>query len=76
MPGKPRKSRKSQAEVTASFKRHGEGNGQAKMNEAKVRELRQLYEAGTKTNTLAAKYEIGRGTVFNIAARRTWAHVA
>jgi WhiB family redox-sensing transcriptional regulator len=76
MPNKPRKARRSEAEVRATFKRCGENNGMSKMNPEKVRELRRLHKAGVKTKDLAAKYGIGRGVAYGIAVRRSWKQVA
>jgi hypothetical protein len=58
--------------------RHSRGvlNGMAKMDEAKVRELRALYATGNyKQKDLAKRFGIASSMVSFIVTRRHWSHV-
>jgi hypothetical protein len=53
----------------------GESNAKAKLNEAKVREIRHLFEKGKTRAEIRDIYKIGWTTASDIIARRTWRHV-
>jgi DNA invertase Pin-like site-specific DNA recombinase len=53
----------------------GERNGQAKLTEAQVREIRRLYESGRTTKEIAGMYDITFTNVSMITTRATWKHV-
>lgn len=54
----------------------GEQQGQHKLTEAQVREIRLAYAAGGITHAaLALRYGVVVSTVSNILTRRTWKHV-
>ena len=54
----------------------GERNGQAKLTEDAVREIRARRAAGEKLTDLARQYGVVFGIVSAIAHRRIWRHVA
>jgi hypothetical protein len=53
----------------------GEKNGQARLTEAKVREIRALYGAGAKMVDLAKLYGVGASTIERVVKRQGWKHV-
>lgn len=54
----------------------GEAHGKAKLTEATVIEIRELYSKGLASQTaLANKYSISQGCVWSILVRRTWKHI-
>jgi len=57
--------------------RHSRGsrNGQAKITEAQVAELRRLRGEGWKFKNLAARFGISPTTAINIYNRKLWKHV-
>ena len=52
----------------------GEEHSNSKLNEATVREIRHLHEAGVIMRLIADKFCVNRITVFDVIHRRTWAH--
>lgn len=56
-------------------RREGTGNHLAKLNEAKVREIRAAREQGVTYQRLAERYEVHPGTILAIIQRRTWKQV-
>lgn len=54
----------------------GESNGQAKLTESQVLEIRSLHaKADAKVSALAERYGVHTRTVLDIVNRRTWAHI-
>jgi len=54
----------------------GEKNGQSRLNEQQVREIRTLYEAGYGSHDdLADLFEVCAGTIHHVLVRKTWKHV-
>lgn len=54
----------------------GEQNGQSKLNEAQVREIRTLYAVGGITQTaLALKFDVHHSLISLIIRGKAWAHV-
>jgi len=53
----------------------GEKNSMAKLNEDKVRDIRRRVALGEKQEAIAHDYEVSRGLVGQIFARRRWPHV-
>lgn len=53
----------------------GSKNGFAKLDEAKVAEIKRRLLDGASTYQLAAEYGVHQGTVWMISAGRTWRHV-
>lgn len=53
----------------------GELNGQAKLTEDAVREIRRLYEAGTSQRRISEQFDISLGLTHFIVHRKRWAHV-
>ena len=56
----------------------GESNVGAKLNNAKVMDIRKRYpkmKKDNRLNDLASEYNVTRQTLNDIAARRSWAHV-
>lgn len=51
----------------------GESNGQSKLTEENVKEIRSGYE---RPEFYADKYGVDRVTVLDVLARRTWRHVS
>jgi Mor family transcriptional regulator len=56
-------------------KRLGESNGQSKLTEAKVRQIRYRAKNGATHRELAEDYRVCEATIWLILSRRTWAHV-
>jgi hypothetical protein len=57
-------------------KRDGRKLGSSILNAEQVAEIRTLLAAGHLQREIGAKYGVQRVTITDIAARRTWAHVA
>lgn len=56
--------------------KRGTGNGHAKLNDNKVREIRQRYAAGGISHQkLANEYGVCRQVITDVIARETWTHV-
>lgn len=53
----------------------GTRNGLAKLDDARVRALRERYAAGERQTALAAEYGVSQHVVSDVVRRRTWAHV-
>lgn len=53
----------------------GVKNGMAKLNESKVREIRELLKQGISQYKIAAKYNVSRGAILKIHLNKTWKHV-
>jgi DNA-binding XRE family transcriptional regulator len=61
--------------MTKNYAR-GERHGGAKLTEANVREIRQLYAAGKYSQEkLAAKFGVSPFAINNIVHRRAWRHI-
>ncbi|SRR6266581_69653 len=54
----------------------GSANSQAKLTEAQVKEIRQLYAQGVGQHALAAQYHTTNTNISLIVLRRTWKGVA
>lgn len=55
--------------------RTGSLNGNSKLNEAAVRNIRDLNDKGTGLRQLARQFEVSQSTIHYIIARKTWNHV-
>lgn len=53
----------------------GEGNGQAKLSETQVREIREKYSLGFTQGCIAREYGVIRQTVSAIICRKLWTHI-
>jgi hypothetical protein len=53
----------------------GEDQGQAKLSENDVVEIRARYAAGARQIDLAAQFNIGQTTISKIVLRKAWQHV-
>lgn len=53
----------------------GINNSNARLNDTKVRVIRQLYAENVSLREIAAKFGIAGKTVREICARRRWAHI-
>jgi len=53
----------------------GAPEGWKRVTEDQVREIRQLYSAGTKQVVLAEMFSLTQAAVSNIVRRKTWAHI-
>jgi hypothetical protein len=62
--------------VRHGTKPRGERHWKARVTEADVRAIRAGHAAGVPYATLAAKYDISKGSVKAIVTRRNWSHVA
>lgn len=49
--------------------------GRAKLNDEKVRQIRQLYSSGTRVSELSEMYGVSKGTISDVVHRRKWTHV-
>ena len=56
---------------------YGEGNGQSKLTEDDVREIRQLWSKGSISKTkLGQQFGVTRTTILLIVTKRAWPHVS
>lgn len=62
--------------VNAHRLTRGTANGNARLNEANVREARERKRAGESTKRLAAEYGVSPQAMSNALVGRTWGHVA
>lgn len=53
----------------------GERNGASKLTGCQVRRIRELYAAGVRPVTLAARFAVNRTLIWYIATRRIWTHI-
>lgn len=53
----------------------GERNGNAKLTEAQVRRIREMYTQSWSLDKLAAEFHVGPTTVWQIVRGTTWRHV-
>ncbi len=54
----------------------GESNGQAKLKEHEVLEIRALHSAsGVDVETLAERYGVHKRTALDVVRRQSWAHI-
>lgn len=65
------------ADMCAKKRQHrGETSGIAKLSEAQVLEIRQLYKHRQVTgNMLAARFSVTQATISDIVTRRSWKHI-
>ncbi|MGY5035149.1 hypothetical protein ACWC9U_30750 [Streptomyces sp. 900116325] len=54
----------------------GSKNGQAKLTEAEVADIRERVAAGELHRVLAAEYGVSRSSVSRIVSRGGWKHIA
>lgn len=54
----------------------GETHGNAKLTDAKVREMREAHEDGATIADLARQFDVSRSTAADCVRRRSWRHVA
>lgn len=54
----------------------GEGNGQAKLNDEAVREMRKLYQSGLTHDAIAARFGVARTVATRVINRTSWKHVS
>ena len=56
---------------------HGESHKSAKLNEAKVAEIRRLYSSGSITiRSLGERYGVTHQAISDVVKRKSWRHVA
>lgn len=49
---------------------------QAKLNDSKIRQIRQLYTVGKWTHRqLAQKFDVSHYTIWRVVTRKTWKHI-
>ena len=53
----------------------GQSHGNAKLNDAVVRDIRAQHDAGEQTKTLAQRFGVSPASLSNVVNRRTWSHV-
>lgn len=58
-----------------AWDRKGEKCWKAKLNTDIVNQIREEYKGGTGPNELSKKYNVTRGHISNIVARKTWKHI-
>lgn len=56
-------------------RRYGEGNSQARLTEAQVREIRQRYANGERQGDIARDYPVCKVTINVIVNRQRWKHL-
>lgn len=54
----------------------GERNSGCKLNEAKVREIREFAAQGRRHSAIGSQFGVSSGTIDQIVSRRSWRHVA
>lgn len=54
---------------------HGIGHYNARVGEAEVLAIRELYASGLTQRVIASRYGISQQEVHKIVARKTWAHL-
>lgn len=54
---------------------YGESHGNAKLNDRKVREIREAYADDVSIRLLARLYKVSRRTIFLVVHRQTWTHL-
>lgn len=73
-----------QANMDEMYKRgrgnkvRGEAHHGAKLTENDVREIRRIYEKGSRTHgtlALGRRYGVAKGVIWKIVKRRSWTHV-
>lgn len=72
--GTPKENRADQ--VRDGTSNRGEGNPQARLTEADVREIRARWKAGERQKDLAAEFEVSRGTLSMVVAGQRWGHLS
>lgn len=55
--------------------RAGTRNGRSKLNEAKVREIRERRKAGESAKVLGSEYGVSTTVIYHIEQRKLWAEV-
>lgn len=53
----------------------GEANGNARLSESDVLEIRARCTAGDNKKNIANEFGVTRDTIFRIARRDTWTHI-
>ncbi len=53
----------------------GERQGNSKLTENDVREIRELIQVGTKHKKIALKFKVSERTIADIKYKKTWIHV-
>jgi len=70
------KAQKGRAAKGEKVAHHGSANGNAKLNEDQVKEIRERYDAGGVTLTvLGNEYGVGKSMVGYIVNRNRWEHI-
>jgi hypothetical protein len=62
--------------ITCGTVQWGERNGNSKLTEAQVREIRRRRAAGESLSVLAVDYGVLKAAIWSIANRRTWKDIA
>ncbi len=72
----------SHSDNVADKKRHGtfyyaigEGNGQAKLKDIQIRQVRDMVAQGCPQRKIAKIFDISQGNISHIVSRRTWRHI-
>ncbi len=55
---------------------HGTRNARAKLDAAKVAQIREMSEAGAHAGIIAHEFGVGRTTIRQVLAGNTWGHIA
>ena len=58
-----------------SHKLIGTKNGQSKLTDQKVREIRLKHKQGTRSAVLAREYQVSKATLYSVVYNKTWIHV-
>jgi len=61
--------------ATLNIKNQGEKHGNSKLKENDVLDIRKEIKDGTKQTILAKKYNVTKGTIYDIKERRSWKHL-
>lgn len=61
--------------VEARRQAKGESNGQSKLKENNVVDIRALYKIGVSSTELSTAYQVSQTTIHNIVINKTWRHI-
>lgn len=71
----PRENVRHSIDVLRTERAPGEKNGNAKLTDAAVIEMRRLYADGVSTAAIAAQFDIHYSHVWRIVTGRSWRHI-
>ena len=73
--GTPRDNSQDREQKGRHIPARGEQDGNAKLTESTVREIRNLYASGISQYVLARRFSITQATVSQVVRQKTWTHL-